>query len=124
MTPRWCGSAKITQRKNRDTVCGCSGNAGERECRVANCIVRDINFNPDIMNTPKSIAHRLSRQMREIVLTMMRKEGRDFTRCQLCPARITGAPDIHHTKYDGATYYDLLLVCRKCNSASENRYLD
>ena len=67
--------------------------------------------------------HRMSRQFREIILTMMRQEGRDFTQCELCPATITGTPNMHHTKYEGATYADLKLVCTKCNTAPENRFL-
>lgn len=62
--------------------------------------------------------------LRWIIRAMMKQEGRDFTQCELCPAKIPqGKHNIHHTKYEGATYYDLRIVCAKCNNAPENRYL-
>jgi len=30
-----------------------------------------------------------------------------------------GKYEIHHTKYDAATYYDLCIVCRSCNQVRE-----
>src|SRR5215204_4884884 len=35
-------------------------------------------------------------------------------------SRPTAEPNLHHTKYEGATYYDLRIVCTKCNNAPEN----
>ena len=32
----------------------------------------------------------------------------------------TGKMDVHHTKYEGATLYDLEFVCRRCNLAPRN----
>jgi hypothetical protein len=62
--------------------------------------------------------------MRPIIISMMEDEGRDFTTCELCHEDILANKyDLHHTRYEGATYYDLLIVCRKCNTAPENTYL-
>jgi hypothetical protein len=33
---------------------------------------------------------------------------------------VTGKMDVHHTKYEGATIYDLEFVCRKCNTSPRN----
>lgn len=63
--------------------------------------------------------------IRPYVLALMRQEGRDFTTCELCSNAIPkGRYDIHHTKYDGATYKDLRIVCRSCNTLKENKLLD
>lgn len=62
--------------------------------------------------------------LRPIIIALMESQGRDFKICELCLEPISGNSfDIHHTKYNGATYYDLLIVCRKCNTATHNRYL-
>lgn len=69
----------------------------------------------------KSKEHELTYYMRKTVISMMRRDGRDFTKCQLCPATIPeGQSDLHHTKYEGAGYADILIVCKKCNHAPEN----
>lgn len=58
---------------------------------------------------------------RALIVTMLKRDGRNFEQCELCPARIPkGKFNIHHTKYDGATYQDLRIVCGKCNHAPEN----
>jgi hypothetical protein len=72
----------------------------------------------------KSEANSLD-NLRPYVVGLMELEGRDFEHCELCTSVIPpNKYDIHHTKYDGATYYDLMIVCRKCNTAQENRFLD
>jgi hypothetical protein len=59
--------------------------------------------------------------LRPYILFLMRQERRDFSRCELCPALIpNGEYEIHHTKYEGATYCDLRIVCRSCNKKAEN----
>lgn len=59
--------------------------------------------------------------LRPYILAMMQAEGRGFEQCELCPATIpAGQYEIHHVKYDGATYYDLRIVCRSCNRLPEN----
>jgi len=56
-----------------------------------------------------------------IIIAMMEEEGRDFSTCELCKQPIlNGNFELHHTKYEGATYYDLLIVCRRCNHLPEN----
>ena len=59
-------------------------------------------------------------QLRPYVLSLMREEGRDFGICELCDQKTKGNFEIHHTKYEGATYYDLKIVCRSCNKIPEN----
>lgn len=61
--------------------------------------------------------------IREYVVFLMEQEGRitDNTICEYCLEPCPGNKwEIHHTKYEGATYYDLMVVCRKCNRAPEN----
>ena len=48
--------------------------------------------------------------------------GRDLTTCELCGKHLK-KPEFHHTKYDGATIYDLMVVCHSCNMLGENRNL-
>jgi 5-methylcytosine-specific restriction endonuclease McrA len=59
--------------------------------------------------------------LRPYILALMEDEGRDFNTCEYCGKHI---PDnhfeIHHTRYEGATYYDLMIVCRSCNKIPEN----
>jgi hypothetical protein len=63
--------------------------------------------------------------LRWIILAMMKREGRNFTQCELCTVRIPkGHHEIHHTKYEGATYYDLRIVCRSCNKLPTNMNLE
>lgn len=50
--------------------------------------------------------------------------GRDWYTCGLCGKDLSYRGFIHHTKYDGATIYDLLIVCRSCNTLPENQLLD
>lgn len=72
----------------------------------------------------KSKLHWMDRTLRNIIVAMMKRDGRDFTKCELCPATIpAGKYDLHHSKYDGATYYDLRIVCRSCNNRAENKLL-
>ena len=52
---------------------------------------------------------------------MVHKLGKDPNLCELC-GRV-GRMDIHHTKYEGATLYDLIFACRSCNLQTENKGL-
>jgi hypothetical protein len=62
--------------------------------------------------------------LRPYILFLMRQESRDFSRCELGGEAIpVGEYEIHHTKYDAATYYDLRIVCRSCNKKPENMML-
>ena len=74
---------------------------------------------------PNSKLHHL-RQLRPLIEAMMESEGRingNDTLCELCEG-IAMPFEIHHTKYEGATYYDLRVVCRSCNRITENVGLD
>lgn len=48
--------------------------------------------------------------------------GKQLNKCEDCSI-ISNNLDIHHTKYDNATVYDLRLVCRACNLKMNNRHL-
>jgi hypothetical protein len=62
--------------------------------------------------------------LRPYILFLMRQDGRNFTRCELDGRKIEeGKYEIHHTKYKGATYHDLRIVCRSCNKKPENMFL-
>lgn len=69
---------------------------------------------------PNSVVYKLEKWFREIIIAMMKRDGRDFTFCEVGKHRIKGRFDLHHMKYEGATYYDLQVSCRKCNTAPEN----
>lgn len=64
--------------------------------------------------------------LRPYIVNMMIDEGRldgsDSAICELCLEWATPY-EIHHTKYEGATYKDLQVVCRSCNRKEENCYL-
>lgn len=45
--------------------------------------------------------------------------NKDPSVCGLCGEKCKTM--IHHTKYDGATLYDLLLICNSCNNLKANR---
>ena len=60
--------------------------------------------------------HKIDNRMRPLIIEIMRRDGRDFGYCELGSHKIEGGRfDLHHTKYEGATYYDLLIACRRCN---------
>lgn len=46
--------------------------------------------------------------------------GLDPYLCSDCGRKVNTKCDIHHTKYEGATIYDLEFVCRRCNTAPRN----
>ena len=74
---------------------------------------------------PNSTLHHLG-QLKPLIEAMMKSEGRivgEDTLCELCEG-IAMPYEIHHTKYEGATYYDLRVVCRSCNRIGENVGLD
>lgn len=64
----------------------------------------------------------MSPMFREYVLECFRRLGKVFNRCEQCDV-ITTKLEIHHTKYEGATLYDLQLVCHRCNLQSYNKGL-
>jgi len=52
------------------------------------------------------------------IWAIFRYWGWDRSMCQLCGHR--GITELHHTKYDGCTLYDIRIVCRSCNRLSVN----
>ena len=48
--------------------------------------------------------------------------GKDLEHCELC-GKAMKKPHIHHTKYDDATLYDLVIACQRCNTQPHNRFL-
>lgn len=72
----------------------------------------------------KSVENQIA-NLRPYIIFLMQQEGRDFTKCELCGRSIPlGTHEIHHTKYDGATFRDLRIVCRSCNHLAENKLLE
>jgi hypothetical protein len=63
--------------------------------------------------------------IRPYVIALMEREGRDFNKCELGGEYIHDEEyEIHHTKYEGAIYRDLRIVCRSCNQKAENKLLN
>lgn len=58
--------------------------------------------------------------LKPIIVALMEDQERDFTTCEYCGKHPINRYEIHHTKYEGATYYDLMIVCTSCNRISEN----
>lgn len=58
-----------------------------------------------------------------IIRQLFEMEGHDIHVCQQCGKRQDLPCVIHHTKYQGATFNDLRLVCYGCNNLSENQHL-
>jgi hypothetical protein len=72
----------------------------------------------------KSVENQIE-HLRPYIIAMMKRDGRDFTKCELNGEDIPeGEFILHHTKYDGATYKDMKIVCRSCNNKAENQLLD
>lgn len=57
-----------------------------------------------------------------MIVESLKRRGRDFTKCEQCGKPIKRFY-LHHTKYDGATIYDIQVVCQKCNTQPRNRFL-
>jgi hypothetical protein len=62
-------------------------------------------------------------QFSYILWAMLKRDGRDRKWCEVGKHPLEGIPTLHHTKYDGATYYDLLISCFKCQMQPENKLL-
>jgi hypothetical protein len=76
-----------------------------------------------LVTKPNSILYELSNMMRAYCTEILQRQGRDFARCEQCDGPTSGRPQLHHTRYVGATIHDLEIVCMGCNLASENRGL-
>jgi hypothetical protein len=62
----------------------------------------------------------LLKQMRPYVEECLRRLGKDPFLCETCEEYQLKKCDIHHTRYEGATIYDLAYACRSCNRARAN----
>lgn len=54
---------------------------------------------------------------------VLREFGKDRYTCEICLEAVPQGCVIHHTKYEGATVYDLLYICQSCNLSRENKGL-
>jgi len=71
-------------------------------------LIRDQNF--------------LAEPGRSIIIATLKKQGKDFTKCEQCNKPLTMKTfQFHHTKYQDATVFDLQVICKLCNLASKNR---
>ena len=62
--------------------------------------------------------------VRHYIISIFEEQGRDFNVCEQCGKIMDDNEFVfHHTKYSGATIYDLQIVCVKCNAAPRNKYL-
>lgn len=58
-----------------------------------------------------------------IVIESLRRIGKQFDKCEECGVFLKGEFELHHTKYENATIFDLEVVCHKCNMQPENKGL-
>lgn len=74
----------------------------------------------------KSTEHRLAPgAFRDAVIFTLKQQGREFDKCEWCGEPFKdGKYQLHHTKYEGATIDDLMIVCQPCNLIPQNRFLD
>jgi hypothetical protein len=73
----------------------------------------------------KSKDNVINNVLRQIVVQLMEELHYDFNTCEQCKCYIPdGKFQIHHTKYEGATFLDLQIVCQPCNLKPENRFLE
>lgn len=60
----------------------------------------------------------------QYVMAIWEADSKDLTNCELCKEPVEGKnAGIHHTKYEGATLYDLVWACHYCNTRPINKYL-
>lgn len=62
-------------------------------------------------------------RFRDAVVSCLERLGKDPFFCENCQEPQEKKCDIHHTKYEGATIYDLRYVCRSCNLSRVNKGL-
>jgi hypothetical protein len=62
---------------------------------------------------------------RDIVIQCLKMQGRKFTHCEWCGKEfLYGKWQLHHTKYEGCTIDDLMIICQQCNLIPANRFLE
>lgn len=64
------------------------------------------------------------------IIPILKSRGRKFNKCEECgkklPKKLSNGKrgfELHHTKYEGATINDLMIVCHGCNALTKNRGL-
>lgn len=70
-----------------------------------------------------SIANWISPSFKPYAVEGLKRLGKDPRTCELCLEFVRGGCIIHHTKYEGATLYDLMYICTSCNLSRENKGL-
>lgn len=74
---------------------------------------------------PYRYEHRLTQQFKMLLDALPEDAfGKDKYTCEICGDSVPHGCDLHHTKYEGATIFDLEYVCRSCNLARVNKGLD
>jgi hypothetical protein len=64
------------------------------------------------------------RDITKYIKVILNDQNVDFTKCSYCGNEIKNNKKLHHTKYDGATIYDIKILCHSCNLKKENRNLE
>lgn len=57
------------------------------------------------------------------VVEALRRLGKNPYICELCDDPVPKGCIVHHTKYEGATVYDLMYICTSCNLSRANKGL-
>jgi hypothetical protein len=71
----------------------------------------------------KSKENNFHPQLSYIIWAMLRRDGRNIAFCELGNHQLKGRPTLHHTRYEGATYFDLQIACFSCQNKKENKLL-
>jgi hypothetical protein len=101
---------KIRERLNLDIT-----------SRAINRIVlKHLGPRPDVSN---SHDNQIPIVMMPLIKECLRRLSKDSMTCEICEEPQSKPCEIHHTKYEGATIYDLQYVCKSCNLAFMNRGL-
>lgn len=58
------------------------------------------------------------------VIEALTRLGKDRYTCEICLEPVPKGCIVHHTKYEGATVYDLMYVCGSCNLSRANKGLN
>lgn len=91
--------------------------------------LRQINvYATKVLGPPRkgnnSSAHWIGPTFMPYVEYCLKQLGKDKYVCELCWDSVPKGCVVHHTKYEGATIYDLMYICTSCNLARENKGLD
>ncbi|BAH33192.1 hypothetical protein [Rhodococcus erythropolis] len=81
-----------------------------------------------VLGPPKkgnnSVENWLDPTIRVYVVECMSRLGKNPYQCELFLDHVSKGCQIHHTKYAGATVYDLMYICSSCNLSRENKGLE